>query len=204
MLKVLLPLLLSVSAFTFAQTTVPLLPGERIPDGEYAVNRVKDGDTYVVTHEGVARSVRPLGIDTPEVRRAQFYATEATAFATALLTGRTVTLEVGEPAVDPFGRLLATVYLHGEDVSLALAQGGYAEVYEPSTPEIRAAVAGAKSVHKGRWQTMSGKRFDRNCVNFATQDEAQAFFLGAQDIARDIHRLDSNNDGLACNRAFGL
>ena len=39
---------------------------------------------------------------------------------------------------------------------------------------------------------------DRDCPDFATQAEAQAFFIAAGGPARDPHRLDGDNDGIAC------
>lgn len=39
-----------------------------------------------------------------------------------------------------------------------------------------------------------------NCSDFSTQPEAQAVFEYCRDVAHagDIHRLDANNDGVAC------
>lgn len=39
---------------------------------------------------------------------------------------------------------------------------------------------------------------DRDCSDFATQAEAQAFFEAAGGPARDPHRLDGDHDGVAC------
>ncbi len=39
---------------------------------------------------------------------------------------------------------------------------------------------------------------DRDCADFATQAEAQAFYLAAGGPARDRHRLDGDHDGIAC------
>ncbi len=39
---------------------------------------------------------------------------------------------------------------------------------------------------------------DRNCSAFDTHKEAQAFFLAAGGPDRDPHRLDGDNDGVAC------
>lgn len=38
----------------------------------------------------------------------------------------------------------------------------------------------------------------RSCADFATQSEAQAFYLAAGGPYRDPHQLDSNGDGIAC------
>lgn len=39
---------------------------------------------------------------------------------------------------------------------------------------------------------------DRDCTDFATWEEAQAFYLAAGGPDRDPHRLDSDRDGIAC------
>jgi micrococcal nuclease len=39
---------------------------------------------------------------------------------------------------------------------------------------------------------------DRDCPDFATHAEAQAFFIAAGGPARDPHRLDGDHDGIAC------
>lgn len=40
--------------------------------------------------------------------------------------------------------------------------------------------------------------FDRDCSDFASQQEAQAFFESKGGPAEDPHRLDADNDGQAC------
>jgi hypothetical protein len=39
---------------------------------------------------------------------------------------------------------------------------------------------------------------DRNCADFATQQEAQSFFENAGGPNEDPHRLDGDGDGIAC------
>jgi hypothetical protein len=39
---------------------------------------------------------------------------------------------------------------------------------------------------------------DRDCPDFATQRKAQFFFLNHGGPRRDPHRLDADNDGIAC------
>jgi len=39
---------------------------------------------------------------------------------------------------------------------------------------------------------------DRDCSDFATQEEAQAFFLSQGGPENDPHHLDADNDGIAC------
>ena len=51
--------------------------------------------------------------------------------------------------------------------------------------------------------TTNGLRYDpngpdRDCPDFDTWEEAQAFFIAAVGPERDPHRLDGDNDGIAC------
>ena len=39
---------------------------------------------------------------------------------------------------------------------------------------------------------------DRNCSNFSTRTEAQAFYIAAGGPEHDRHRLDGDHDGIAC------
>jgi hypothetical protein len=43
-----------------------------------------------------------------------------------------------------------------------------------------------------------GAFVDRNCDDFATQAEAQAFFLSEGGPGNDPHGLDADGDGIAC------
>ncbi|MFW6143737.1 MAG: excalibur calcium-binding domain-containing protein [Patescibacteria group bacterium] len=44
-----------------------------------------------------------------------------------------------------------------------------------------------------------GKKADKyNCSDFATQEEAQRFFEKLGGTENDVHRLDGDNDGVAC------
>lgn len=47
-------------------------------------------------------------------------------------------------------------------------------------------------------KTLGKKADDYNCDDFATQPEAQAFFLKVGGVGNDVNRLDGNKDGQAC------
>lgn len=52
---------------------------------------------------------------------------------------------------------------------------------------------------EGNVVTSGGKYTDEyNCADFATQAEAQAFFVKAGGVGNDTNRLDANKDGVAC------
>lgn len=171
----------------------------------HEVRKVVDADTLIVNIGGTLERVRLASVDSPEVypkSRVEPYGPEASAYAKELLTGRYVALEVAAQPRDRFGRLIATVYMQdGRDVALLLLQAGLAEV----TPEFleskhvllySAALQGAQSAKKGLWSERNIPFVDKNCSDFATHAEAQAFFLGAS--PRDPHKLDKNNDGTVC------
>lgn len=103
----------------------------------WRVTEVVDGDTVDVVRDGVAETVRLLGIDTPE--RGDCGYAEATALMTDLVTGRDVTLVEGNrDDRDRYGRLLRylEVTVAGETVDVGLRQleaGLAAEVYDSRT-----------------------------------------------------------------------
>jgi micrococcal nuclease len=95
------------------------------------VTRVVDGDTIDISPSVEGRSrVRLIGMDTPEVYfGTQPYGPEASAFAKRELDGERVNLELDVQKIDPYGRLLAYVYLpDGRMFNETLLREGYAQV----------------------------------------------------------------------------
>lgn len=102
------------------------------PAGERArVVRVIDGDTIVVAVGGQERSLRYIGIDTPEVNdprpEMRALAQAATTANTDLVAGKEVTLVKDISETDRFGRLLRYVYVDGVFVNAELVRRGYAQ-----------------------------------------------------------------------------
>ena len=98
---------------------------------------VVDGDTFDISPavRGMDR-VRMIGMDTPEVYGGtEPCGPEASEFTTRHLEGRRVTLGVGEDPKDPYGRLLAWVWLDGQMFNKMLVSAGLAEAvsYPPNT-----------------------------------------------------------------------
>ena len=91
------------------------------PDGYYDVKRIIDGDTFELTD---GKSVRLIGIDTPEV--GETCSTQATNQLSSLIGGETVYLEKDVSETDIDGRLLRYVYVNGVFVNLELVYYGYA------------------------------------------------------------------------------
>ena len=94
------------------------------------IDRIIDGDTVEVN----GSSVRFLGMNTPE--RGEFYYLEAKEFLEELILNKTVRLESGKDEYDKYGRLLAYVFLNGENINLKLVEEGFANFYFPSGKDI--------------------------------------------------------------------
>lgn len=91
------------------------------------VTHVSDGDTLWVRPQrgGAPRSVRIDGIDAPEL--CQGHGETARAALVARVLGQTVQVRVRRR--DDYGRALARVSLHGEDVGAWLVRQGHAWSY---------------------------------------------------------------------------
>jgi micrococcal nuclease len=79
------------------------------------VTRVTDGDTVQVLVSGETRTVRLLGVDTPETvhpkKPVQFYGREASNFTKKSLLNKTVWLEYDAAPLDRYNRHLAYLWL---------------------------------------------------------------------------------------------
>lgn len=140
--------------------------------------------------------------------------------------GTKVTVEIDVEERDRYGRLLGYAYLpDGRMVNALLAEGGYADVMT-IPPNVKYSelfldlTRDAREAGRGLWglgegggsaagertppaaqQGGGGLRYDpkgpdRDCSDFATQAEAQAFFEATG--PGDPHRLDQDHDGVAC------
>lgn len=128
------------------------------------VTRVVDGDTVVaqVGGSGPRVRVRLLGVDTPETVKpgtpVACYGHEASAFTTALLTGRTLLAAYQDERVDDFGRQLWDLWLpDGRSVQALLVASGAARAYpyEPNTAHATVLADGqalAQRDRRGLWR----------------------------------------------------
>src|SRR5215213_1247323 len=111
-------------------------PQKERPAGVLVVS-VVDGDTFDISPavRGMDR-VRMIGVDTPEVYGGtEPCGPEASEYTTRHLEGQRVTLGVGEDPKDPYGRLLAWVWIDGQMFNKMLVSTGLAEAvsYPPNT-----------------------------------------------------------------------
>src|SRR6056297_2918394 len=182
---------------------------------------VADGDTIDVMRGATEVTVRLHGIDTPE--KNQPYGTKAKSFTASMVFRRQVIVEVND--IDRYGRLVGVVERRsdGAELNKSLVAAGYAwwyRRYAPGDSELENLEQAARRAKKGLWSgedpippwswrrgirsSFSGKlRYDpfgpdRDCSDFRTQAEAQAFFEAAGGPDKDPHRLDSDGDGVAC------
>ena len=129
----------------------------------YIVQSVLDGDTIKISYQGESRSVRLIGIDTPETvhptKPVECFGIEASNFAHTMLEGKEVLLESDESQgdVDKYGRLLRYIFLSdGTDFNLTMIKEGYAYEYTYSTPyryqkEYKEAQEEAQTAKRGLW-----------------------------------------------------
>lgn len=105
-------------------------------DASYNVTKVIDGDTIVISKDGVFETIRMIGIDTPETvhpsKSIQCFGLESSNKTKEWLTNSRVSLEFDEVAGerDKYNRLLAYVFRSdGLFVNLELIKQGYAYEY---------------------------------------------------------------------------
>ena len=153
--------------------------------GTVPVARVVDGDTIDVTIWDETRRVRLLLVNTPEVRPAECYGSEASEYVTSLLPeGSEVRLERDVTDTDAFGRLLRYVYLEdGRMLNELLLEGGYATVFDSRDMEqheqrLLDAEARAREAGAGLWTA---------CETEADEDDTDAGATSSEDGCDDAY-----------------
>lgn len=117
------------------------------------LSRVTDGDT--IECEGGER-VRLIGVDAPEGDQQPFGTASAAALAALLPARATLVLEADTEPRDPFGRVLAYVWLDGQPINWLLVRRGWA-VSIRYAPNVRyaelfeSAEARARAESRGLW-----------------------------------------------------
>ena len=116
---------------------------------------VIDGDTIKVVYKGEVEKVRLIGVDTPEKGQPGYKA--AKAFATRMVKGKTVRLELDLTLRDRYGRLLAYVYLpDGRMLNAEIVKQGYGHAYTrypfKYIDEFRQYEKEAREAGKGLWR----------------------------------------------------
>lgn len=135
---------------------VSALTADQTQSSEYAVARVIDGDTILLTN---GEYVRYIGVDTPEVfPEVECYARLATDRNRTLVEGKVVRLVRDVSDRDRSGRWLRYVYVNDQFINQTLVEEGFAiaVIYPPDVmhqADFSVAENTAQSLHLGRWKT---------------------------------------------------
>lgn len=137
----------------------------------FKVIKVVDGDTIDVYDNGSTIRVRLIGVNTPETvhpeKAVECFGKEASTYTTKKLLGKNVQLETdsSQDKYDTYSRLLAYVYVDGDNFNYSLIYDGYAYEYTYNTPykyqaEFKAAQRDADANNRGLWNpsACNGKR----------------------------------------------
>jgi len=136
---------------------------------EAKVSKVVDGDTIKVDIGGEVKTVRLIGIDTPETHKpgvkVECGGPEAAAYMKELAPAGAAVKLVADPTqdkVDRYGRMLAYASVHGQSLQLEQLYAGNAEVYVyGKTPfarvdKFRRAEGVAERAKRGVWGHCDG------------------------------------------------
>tara|TARA_Y100000294_G_C8456964_1_gene296973 strand:- start:50 stop:688 length:639 start_codon:yes stop_codon:yes gene_type:complete len=173
----------------------------------FKVIKIIDGDTIVI--EG-GEVVRYIGIDTPEIGQegGDCFAQEAWDINRELVEGKEVKLIKDVSERDKYGRLLRYVWIDGIFVNQYLVRNGYASA-ATFPPDVKYAddfaefQKQARQENLGLWDScqINGIVCSVNvydCSDFETNQLAQDLYQKCGGVNNDIHKLDSDGDGLAC------
>ncbi|MCW8133759.1 MAG: thermonuclease family protein [Planctomycetota bacterium] len=115
---------------------------------------VHDGDTITVLWERKEVKVRLFGIDAPETSPAQDYGQRAKQFASQMLFGKSVRVQVKDKRLT-YGRVVGEVFVatDGREASAnaALVEAGLAWAYRQYSQAYLEQEAAAKADRRGLW-----------------------------------------------------
>lgn len=179
---------------------------------------VIDGDTLEIREE----RIRLYGIDAPEsgqqckyIGTLQRCGQQAANALNSYINRRPVEC-VGKER-DRYGRLIAVCYAGDIDLNATMVRNGWGLAYTKYSKDYVLHEQAAAQELRGIWKTdfdlpwewrrrgrggassrkvSSSSSSDKDCSDFNTHAEAQAFFKAAG--GGDPHRLDRDNDGVAC------
>lgn len=153
-----------VFVFLFILIILYIKEGNSIKQGVlYKVSYVYDGDTIAVSYDGGQKTIRLLGIDTPETvdprKSIQCFGEQASFKTKELLNNRSITLKfnINREQKDKYKRYLGYVYRDdGLDINKYLIEQGYAREYTYGKPydrqkEFKKLEKQAKQKNIGLW-----------------------------------------------------
>ena len=137
------------------------------------VYKIADGDTFIL--ENNKQAVRLFGIDAPEMDNC--YGPESYSRLSQLLKKKQVQLK--EPLVDKFGRIVALVYVNGKLINETLIKEGYAA--------YRSEPGSGKEVMKAAHETAKSKKigiYSSDCTD-ETPPDSKCAIKGNHDLDRN-------------------
>jgi endonuclease YncB( thermonuclease family) len=146
----------------FLSLSIPIAGCLKLPQPEHGrsiVSRIIDGDTIELNS---GEKIRLLGIDTPETRHSsstvQKLGERSKAHLSKLALGKEVTIEQQHGRHDPYGRMLAYVYLEdGGLLNLMMVEDGFALPYTKyplaKTQDFILASQEARKNNRGLWSS---------------------------------------------------
>ena len=193
----------------------------------FKVIKVIDGDTIKLENGEVVRYIgidTPETVHPSEP--VQCFGKEASGKNKELVEGKLVKLEKDITDRDKYGRLLRYVWVDDLFVNDELVRQGYAYAYTyppdvKYTEQFVQAQKEARENNRGLWAGCLEQEVVEeipslpveptlpkegiicsynayNCSDFSTHAEAQGVFEHCGGVTNDIHRLDADKDGLAC------
>lgn len=190
------------------------------------VAKVIDGDTIKLENGFVVRYIGIDTPETVHPSKpVQCYGKEASNKNRELVEGKEIEMEKDISETDKYGRLLRYVWVGDIFINEYLVREGFASssTYPPDVKyqnRFKEAERQAREEKRGLWGSYCDswkqptpeepvpQQIDTtsyicsyntyNCPDFTTHAEAQAVFEKCGGINNDIHRLDADKDGLAC------
>lgn len=207
--------------------TTPTPSSSRINREKAKVAKVIDGDTIKLEDGRVVRYIGIDTPETVHPSKPiQCYGQEASDKNRALVEGKEIEMEKDISETDKYDRLLRYIWVGNIFVNEYLVREGFAQssTYPPDVKyqdKFIEAQRQAREESKGLWgdycrtatplPTASQPSINQpdttayncssntyNCADFSTHAEAQALFEKCGGLSNDIHRLDADKDGLAC------
>jgi micrococcal nuclease len=167
-----------------------------VPPETAVVTFVVDGDTVRIHGDAGDRTVRLIGVDTPEMHSKddphaapQPFAREASAFTRTRLNGQQVRLEFESgDRLDRYGRTLAYVFLaDGTFFNRELVRGGYARAYARFPFRFReqflADEVAARQAGRGLWAEANARVIDGPVIG---NRRSRLYHLPGQDHYDDV------------------
>ena len=131
----------------------------------YRVEKVHDGDTFVLDNDCSGVTIRLIGVNAPESRnyfdniKEEPFGKEASTYLSKLLIGQQVRVEYDVDKVDGFKRTLAYCFLEdGTFINKRIVQDGFAQIatYPPNVKYVdvfKEAQRQARNEQRGMWGT---------------------------------------------------